>query len=321
MFDSELESFKHIDLRAYAAAHGYELDRRDSWRGSAVMRNAQDDKIIIKRNATSGHYVYFSVRDDRDNGTIIDFVQCRQSLSLGAVRKELRSWIGAPPVPVPAFTPLITTTKDRRAVEAEYALLKDALRHPYLENERALPASLLQSPRFASRIRLDARGNAIFPHEDSDGLCGYEIKNTGFTGFAKGGEKGLWSSADFPDDRCIMFGESAIDSASYAALFPDIDDRTRYRSIGGKLNPKQPGLILEAIVSMPAGSLVVSGMDADEDGRKLAGVVRHAFEFSGRSDLKFEEQEPFGFKDWNDQLRGRQRDLFPIARVSGLDVR
>src|SRR5580698_64348 len=49
MSDPELESFKTIDLRAYAAGQGYQLDRKASWRGSAVMRNQSDDKIIIKR--------------------------------------------------------------------------------------------------------------------------------------------------------------------------------------------------------------------------------------------------------------------------------
>lgn len=56
------------------------------------------DKIIIKRN-TNGHYVYFSCRVDDDNGTIIDFLQYRQRLSLGAVRKALRPWIGRPASP------------------------------------------------------------------------------------------------------------------------------------------------------------------------------------------------------------------------------
>src|ERR1700722_12100973 len=87
MFDAELEAFKNIDLRAYAAGRGYQLDGTESWRGSSVMRHpVTDDKVVIKRGA-DGHYVYFSVRDDRDNGTIIDWVQFRQGLSLGTVRK------------------------------------------------------------------------------------------------------------------------------------------------------------------------------------------------------------------------------------------
>jgi hypothetical protein len=43
--------------------------------------------------------------------------------------------------------------------------------------------------------KYEARGEApAFPHFDQLGLCGYELKNRNFTGFAPGGEKGLWSS-------------------------------------------------------------------------------------------------------------------------------
>jgi hypothetical protein len=110
-WDSELEDFKtKIDLREYAAAHGYTLDRRESWRGSAVMPNAGDN-VVIKLNY--GHYIYFSARDDRDNRTILDFVQFRQRLSLGEVRKELRPWIGRSPISLPRFPKL---KKPRRIV-------------------------------------------------------------------------------------------------------------------------------------------------------------------------------------------------------------
>ena len=62
-WDSELEDFKRkIDLREYAAELGYTLDRRESWRGSAVMRNGAD-KVVIKLDG-DGHYVFFSVRNE-----------------------------------------------------------------------------------------------------------------------------------------------------------------------------------------------------------------------------------------------------------------
>jgi hypothetical protein len=311
MFDDELESFKtNVDLRAYAAGQGYQLDRKHSWAGSAVMRNpATDDKVIIKRG-TDNHYIYFSVRDDRDNGSIIDFVQFRQRLSLGAVRKELRPWIGMPPVPVPTFPALVKTAKDRGAVEIEYAKMQDALRHRYLENERALPAGLLETERFAGRVRVDEHGNAVFPHFDADGLCGYEIKNRGgFTGFASGGSKGLWLSHEQTDDTRLVFCESAIDGLSHAVLFPD--DRARYASIGGKPNPLQPDLIRAAVERLPVGAEIIAAMDADADGAKLAGVVRQAVQLSGRDDLRFTMQEPFGFKDWNDQLRATVKPSLP----------
>ena len=187
-WDSELDEFKRrIDLRDYAAGMGYVLDRRESWRGSAVMRKG-GDKIVIKRDG-DGHYVYFSVRDERDHGSIIDFIQGRKRLSLGEVRKELRTWLGRPESPLPAFPPLEKTVKNRLQVETEYSRMQEAPRHPYLERERRIPADLLGSARFAGRIRIDARRNAVFPHFDEEGLCGYELKNRNFTGFASGGKR------------------------------------------------------------------------------------------------------------------------------------
>jgi hypothetical protein len=225
--DSELDNFKRkIDLRQYAAEQGYTLDKRESWRGSAVMRNG-GDKVVIKLDG-DGHYVYFSVRDERDNGSIIDFVQHRKRLSLGEVRKELRPWLrppasspsfaGSPSLLAAPFPALEKTGKNRMQVETEYRRMRDAPRHPYLERERRLPAALLGSDRFAGRIRIDGHGNAVFPHFDEQGLCGYELKNRNFTGFAKGGEKGLWLSHTKPDDDRAVFAESAIDALSHAAL-------------------------------------------------------------------------------------------------------
>jgi len=99
--DSELDAFKsQIDVRQYAASKGYQLDRRESWCGSAVMRlgGRGGDKIIIKRNG-NGHDVFFSVRDDADNGTIIDFIQKRER------RERRRRAKGTTPVDRPASLP------------------------------------------------------------------------------------------------------------------------------------------------------------------------------------------------------------------------
>jgi len=151
----------------------------------------------------------------------------------------------------------------------------------------------------------------VFPHFDAEGLSGYELKNVEFTGFASGGSKGLWLSHEFPDDRRLIFCESAIDALSHAALFPD--NHARYASIGGKPNPQQPELIRAAAARMPQGSEIVAAMDADADGRKLAEIVRQAVELTGRSDLRFVAQEPLGFKDWNDQLRAKPLPFLPYS--------
>lgn len=302
---SELDAFKRdIDLRQYAATKGYQLDPRESWRGSAVMRlgGRGGDKIIVKRGE-NGHYLYFSVRDDGDNGTIIDFIQHRDRLSLGAIRKELRPWIGQPVSPaLPIFPALEKTSRDREKVEREFAAMDASTSSSYLEASRCLPIDVLNSPRFRGCYRVDGHSNVAFPHFDEHHeLCGYELKNERFTSFAAGGEKGLWLSREFPDDRRLVFCESAIECLSYASLFRHA--ATRYASVGGKLNPRQPGLIAAAISRMPAASEVVAGMNADDEGRALAAVVRAAFDHAVVPKGRFTLQEPLRHKDWNDELR------------------
>jgi len=138
----------------------------------------------------------------------------------------------------------------------------------------------------------------------ADYVSGYEIKNRGFTGFASGGSKGLWSSRSEVEDRRLVFCESAIDALSYALLFPD--DHTRYASIGGKPNPVQPELIRASAARMPGCSEIIAAMDADAAGAKLAELVRVATAQTGRADLCFGIEEPLSCKDWNDQLRAQR---------------
>jgi hypothetical protein len=315
MFDPELESFKTtIDLRSYAASQGYQLDRKESWNGSAVMRHANGDKIIIKRDADS-HYVFFSVRDDADNGSIIDFAKRRLGCSLGAVRKELRPWLSMPSLDIPSHPPLQKVAKDRIRVERAYARMQVARSHPYLENERAIPRDILESGRFAGRIKIDtSRGNAIFPHEDENSLCGFEVKNHNFTSFAAGGTKGLWTSHLRTEDRALVLAESAIDALSYATLFPD--QAARYASIGGKMTPKQKELIRSAAAVMPGPAVVIAAVDADTAGTEIAGVIETAVRLTGRSDLRFEQHSPEGnkHKDWNEVLKSRPELSLPCRQ-------
>lgn len=316
--DPELEAFKvEIDLRAYATeVESYVLDRKESWKGSAVMRHPNGDKIIIKRD-TDGHYVFFSVRDETDNGSIIDFVQKRRPgvRSLGNVRQALRPWISSKrkvqAASLPLFAPLHPTTKDRMEVERQFRFMDFVERHAYLENERRIPYDILTSARFAGRIRTDRRGNAVFPHFDLDGLCGYEIKNSSFTGFAKGGEKGLWFSvAEIRDNRLVIC-ESAIDALSHAALFPD--EHTRYASIGGQMNARQPELLRATMLKLAKGSEVIAAFDADDDGHRYAEIVRQIVIEMGRDDLRFSGHHPVGVKDWNDALKSQSLSL-PTAQ-------
>ena len=300
--DFELEKFKtDVILPELAASRGYAVDRRASSRNSVVMRHPDGDKIIIARYEGTTHWVYFSVRDDRDNGTVIDFLQNRGAGTLGLVRKTLRDWMGSsrPASELPLFVKdLQPVSRDRAGVMAAWEMAEPCTALPYLTG-RGLGPDVLGLPLFAGCVRVDRRNNALFPHYDKDGLCGFEVKNRGFTGFASGGVKGLWYSQAKATDGRLVLVESAIDAMSFHALQGDMF--TRYMSTGGELNPQQPVLLRGAMEKLHPSAVVVLAFDNDEGGDKIAKEVE-AVAPAGRKLLRM---RPEGCKDWNQILKAR----------------
>jgi hypothetical protein len=300
----ELERFKTvINLTEFAASEGYRLDHRASSRNSAVMRHPGGDKIVITCGADR-HWVYFSVRDEADNGSIVDFIQHRRRCSIVAVRWALRPWIGGSivrPTPDRYVLDLVPVTRDREGVIRALTAMRPLVTHRYLEEERRISRPLLEHPRFAGRVLVDARSNVVFPHADRDGPCGYEIKNRAFTGFARGGVKGLWVSGVRRTDTALVIAESGIDALSYAVLHPD--DHARYASFGGAMNPSQPAVIRAAIERMASGAAVRIATDNDSEGMGFTRVIEGLVVEAGRGDLVVERVAPVGAKDWNDVLR------------------
>jgi len=324
----ELEQFKRdIDLSAYAASRGYQVDQRESSRRTRVMRR-DGDKVSISR-MPDGHWVYYSFRDLDDNGSIIDFVQKRNRKGLGQVRQELREWTHTVrDLPQFARVPLQPITKDVAQIEGVIARAKVVDSHPYLE-ARGLRAATLSHPRFrgtwlvATGFYRDGRwiplqgdrGNVLFPHHNEHGLSGYEAKNRGFTGFAPGGEKALWASRARSDDRVLVLTESAIDALSHHELNPN--PRARYISFAGQLNPKQPALVERVVARMPAGSLIVAATDRDNDGHEFARRIADIC--SRHPNLSFARAVPSIGKDWNDQLQALRSPRRAATRDPGLE--
>lgn len=309
----ELENFKRsIDLVQYAAEQGYQVSRHETSRGSVVMRHPGTDDKIIVRKEKDGHYVYFSPRDDRDNGTIVDFIQRRQGKTLGHVRQELRRFAGTPRpnLHVPEYKRKLEAVEvDRNAVAQLYAAFPQPETSRYL-NGRGIRPETLQSDVFRGTWREDERGNAIFPHRDAEGLSGFERKGQ-LTGFAAGGVKALWVSNFRRDDARLVLTESAIDAMSYFQL--NGGERTRFMSVGGALSPHQQELLGRAVAKMPERSTLTLAFDNDEGGHKLAQQVE-ALARAVAPTLTIERAVPSLGKDWNDQLKLQERDYIRTVR-------
>jgi hypothetical protein len=159
----ELDLFKsRINLTEYTSVQGYVLDRKHSSRNSVAMCGPAGDKEIIARDERDGNWIYFSVTDDQDNGTIVDFITRWRPLNLGEVRKELRPWVGLAPNPSPR-PPATAYQKDVEPIKRDLAAVlvqfagctPIAHGHRYLEEERGIPGAMLEDPHFASRIYTD----------------------------------------------------------------------------------------------------------------------------------------------------------------------
>ena len=298
----ELESFKRqINLTEFAASRGFALDRRESSRNSAVMRHPDGQKIVIARNQSNMNWIFFTILDDETNGTIVDFIQHREGGTLGQVRKILRGWLGSsrPDVQLPLFVQnLEPVSRDRIGVIAAWERAEECLALPYLSS-RGLGPEILSLPIFAGCVRVDRRNNAIFPHYDKFGLCGFEIKNYNFTGFAAGGVKGLWFSQAKSTDKELVLTESAIDAMSFHALHNGRN--SRYMSTGGALNPQQPGLIRSAMEKLPAGAVVLLACDNDQGGEKIAAEIKAVAPAS--REIRRVLPDKISGKDWNDLLK------------------
>jgi len=294
--NDELETFKtQISLPEYATSLGYQVIRNESSRNSIIMqRESDNDKVVIATGA-DGHGIFFSVRDDADNGSIIDFAQRRQRLNLGQVRKALRPWVGAKALPVPERIKKPTpSSKDRQSVIIAFAQAQQqpAGGHPYLLS-RGVSADILADPRFFATIRQDSKGNAVFGHYDGQGLSGYELKNKGFTGFSRGGKKRVWHSLNIGSAPRIVIVESAIDALSHAQITGD--RQAAYISIGGQPSPEQWAVIETlAANAEKAGVALVVATDADAAGDKIAQQIVAIAPNAHR-------ERPHG-KDWNAQL-------------------
>lgn len=301
----EIARFKlEINLVEYAESKGYVKDKRESSRCSTLMRMGGvpgADKIIIATDQ-DGHGIYCSVRDDSDNGTIIDFVQKRLGLNLGQVRKELRPWVGASPTierkpeaDRPA-KPTPSTVDIQNALIVFNQFSPAAGEQVYLEDERGITTATLKDPRFINRIRIDAMGNAVFPHYDRNGFCGFELKNDGFTGFSKGGVKALWQSSNLGDASKIVICEGTIDALSHAQMFPDPD--CAYVSTAGTPSKEQLELIQALLIDAHGrGVEVVIGTDNDDGGDKLAEKIQDL------TPVQLERHLPKKTgDDWNQQL-------------------
>lgn len=297
----DFAAFKQsINLCQYAASQGYELDQKKSTRASLVMRHGNGDKIIVSKKAAN--WVYFSVHDHEDNGTILDFIEKRTGKNLSEIGAELSSWAGGGTVATYNAPPIQEQTHDLERIKWIYRWLKPIGEHPYLTETRKIPVFILRHHRFKGQIFEDRYGNVVFPHRNPQGICGLELKNHDKGVFLGGSEKALWLGNIEADDRVLTLAEAPIDALSHFTLFRN--PYTAYGAVSGSIREKQLEYLLHLIKKMPRLETIILAVDHDEGGEKIARRIETylAGKFSGEIIRHTPEVQGM---DWNEVLKAK----------------
>ncbi len=294
--NTEIERFKtEIDLSRYLETQGYQKDRYASCRSSAVLYNGPDEKLVVGKQA--GHFVYTNTKDPQDQGSIIDFIQRRQGLNLGQIRKSLRPALVGDYAPRHDWKPpayAVDKAQDR------WVKGREVFDFAYLKGRGIDPATV---KAYSPAIRQDPRTkDLMFLHRGQQGFSGYEVKgpveNKGR--FAAGGDKTFFplqqAGAD-PVSRVVVT-ETALDALSYAQMEGCRKD-TAYVSMAGNPSEDQLGQ-LRSLCGQPMVQSVVLAHDKDKGGNDQADKCREAL---AESPAKVERETPAAGKDWNELLQ------------------
>ena len=273
------------------------------------MKHPNGDKVIISKRGKN--YVYFSVSDDKDNGTIVDFIRKRTTKTFPEIGQELEKWVRGGGNITPNISTAYTIENQEynpERVKALFARMIPLKWDKYLENTRKIPQLTLNNPLFAGRIYRDTYGNVVFPHFDHTGVCGLELKNADKGVFVRGSAKGLWTSTINLKAETLVITESPIDGLSYFTLFQDLQKSdVVFASVSGGLRPHQIQLIIDLIKKLPQLQKIILAVDHDQGGEKIKKTICDGVKNSGvfAGDMLTHVPEKKG-DDWNEVLKNRE---------------
>ncbi len=295
----ELEKFKkEVNIAEVAQLFGYYVDKEKSSRSVKQLRNDQTgDKIVVSRNKENGHYIYFSMQDNSDNGTIIDFLQRHTGKNLGEVRKYLRKWLKGQ---IEGKYEPISIQKSNADRNKIYRIWEKIENDKYFVGSwRAISGDIWEE--IAEKNRIKIQGDTIyFPMYDLGGICGIEKRTiaNGEKRIIQGSKKGLWSYGNLQKAKEIVIAESPLDAISYKLL--NGEENIYLLATMGQIGEKQKE-ILRAVLERAKEKEIVIATDNDIAGELLAQEIVEISKEVGAT--KLYRAAPEKSKDWNEELQ------------------
>lgn len=293
----KLDAYRRdINLVDFLEAEGFRVNpkkgpRHGKW---VVLEQPATGRKLIVARAASGQFQYFNPEDDRDRGTVVDYVAGKLGLDLRARDgwRELFSYldrhqghVSPAYAEVPSATPLPAATGAVRS-PSEFDLRP--LTEPAYLLSRGITERTLGSAEFYGKIFnrdfRDKKGflhtNTVFPLENEKGLLGIVIRNH-FANYINGSKgEGLWvsNSVGTAPPAELFVCESPIDALSYHQLHPpEVSGGRVYVATAGTLSANQPRALQTLIDRLGPGRVVLAN-DNDPSGMRynlqLLGSLR-----------------------------------------------
>ncbi|MEM9298127.1 MAG: toprim domain-containing protein [Bacteroidota bacterium] len=289
---------EQVDLLQYAAYLGYKIDKKKSTKTSIAMRKDNSDKVIISKS--NGIWIYFSVYDDSDNGTILDFIKNRTGRSIYQIGKELEGWIGKNVNVSNQYEPYLKEKEyDPERVKRLFSYYRPTFNNGYLHT-RGITNNILCSARFQNRVFQDQFKNAVFPHFKKGIVCGLELKGDQTSLFIRGSEKTLWRSNRLLHDNTLIIAEAPIDAMSYHIIHGL--EHGFYTATSGGLSPRQLEIIKNMVSEFSWIRSVILATDNGKGGDKIASRIENVIRNTTyQGTIERHSPDKRGY-DWNDVL-------------------
>ena len=256
---------EQVELPELLTHYGYHLKKGENL-GRGKWHVFEGDDTLVVFRGRGNDWMYFNAQDDRDKGSVIDWMKNRVNSGRVAgigqqpgrnvwqsVNDHFRAYLNLPEQQRLKLTlpDLTVESEDARSERFQGIYTRDC--HPltdtaYLE-ARGIEKATLENPQFAGRIlnqhyTVQKEGmppktfiNTAFPAYHEGRVVGLELKGEGYKGQAPESEfsRSLWLSK-IPEGRpaaYLVVAESGVDALSYAQLHPA--EKALYASTAGVL--------------------------------------------------------------------------------------
>lgn len=305
-----------ISIVEIAIANGYKLIAADGLKWPVLKNEATGEKIIIVNSKSTGNQGYFNPADDRDKGTLIDFVRNRLGsiFPYNSVKSEVANINSA------LYGHLKLDAPERKDFKKVHSIIQSQPQKVFLIPEklrsltapdyllsRGLKAATLGSKEFIDRVlnlKVGEFDNVAFPYYTSTGeMAALELRNKDFKLFVDGSDvkTSIWHSNIYQKIDAAVLTESPIDALSYHQLKGK--NNILYVSFGGALSDGQVETLVELIEKnnkLNTGFAVIAAFDNDKMGEKYTDKISAAF--PGRT-----VRERPVLKDFNEDVRRERR--------------